>query len=324
MFLTQRKTKPLLPPNHNAKAVSTTWSCTFAISITTTNKSRNFFILNVLWFFVAFNKRDLTGYCRKKFDGEGNFLGIFLEKRNLQFQSINYSHPIRLRISTHTSSNLSCSLTHSGRSQFIQPITFNISSWISSTLSKFQQIDSLWNTLFRECRNIFKGVETFSKIACYLPFYLYFCIAVPGGPLPDIQMLVMNPGFLLPFCVCKNSNYPFSITWNCWFSLLIIIKSRTIRETRIVQKWIDVTKCDFNTSKVTIVTLENNWKSNCDLCSKYSLKMIIFELSEKIATFAAWKHQKLNSDAKVHESYSSHNANYGSIPRRWLHKTQRR
>lgn len=140
---------------------------------------------------------------------EGIFCWDFWEKRNLQLQSINYSHPICLRISTHTSSNRSCSLTHSGRSQFIQPITFNISSWISSTLSKFQQIDSLWNTLFRKRRNKFKGVETFSKIACYLPFYLYFCIAVPGVPLPDIQMLVMNPGFLLPFCNCKNRNFPF-------------------------------------------------------------------------------------------------------------------
>lgn len=148
---------------------------------------------------------------------EGIFCWDFWEKRNLQLQSINYFHPICLRISTHTSSNRSCSLTHSGRSQFIQPITFNISSWISSTLSKFQQIDSLWNTLFRKRRNKFKGVETFSKIACYLPFYLYFCIAVPGVPLPDIQMLVMNPGFLLPFCDCKNRNFPFQ-----WREILLI------------------------------------------------------------------------------------------------------
>ena len=61
------------------------------------------------------------------------------------------------------------------------------------------------NTLHQNVLNFFKK--------SLLPsIFLYFCIAVPGVPLPDIQMLVMNPGFLLPFCVCKNNNYPFAIT----------------------------------------------------------------------------------------------------------------
>ena len=39
-----------------------------------------------------------------------------------------YSHSIRLRISAQTDVKRSCSSTHSGRSRFIQPITFNISA----------------------------------------------------------------------------------------------------------------------------------------------------------------------------------------------------
>jgi hypothetical protein len=82
----------------------------------------------------------------------------------------NYNQFIRCLIHLVTSSKRSMAVIHFGRSLFIHPITSNNSLWIPSTLFKFQQIDSLWNT-----RNI----------VCYNSCYYYLCVAVPVVPLPD-------------------------------------------------------------------------------------------------------------------------------------------
>ena len=41
----------------------------------------------------------------------------------------------------------------------------------------------------------------FQKLFGHLHKSSYLCTAVPVVPLPDIQVLVMNPGFFMPFCL---------------------------------------------------------------------------------------------------------------------------
>lgn len=82
-----------------------------------------------------------------------------------------YSQPIVLRICSHTSANRSVCLIHAGTSLFIQPIITTISLCISSTRFRFQQMDSLWNTLFRNMRNWFNGEDTFFRCRRCLGMY---------------------------------------------------------------------------------------------------------------------------------------------------------
>ena len=76
---------------------------------------------------------------------------------------IHYFHSIWFRISQQTRLKCSCSLTHSGKSLFIHPITFKISACISSTRFKFQQMDSLWKIRLRKRLNRLSGAETLRR-----------------------------------------------------------------------------------------------------------------------------------------------------------------
>lgn len=70
-----------------------------------------------------------------------------------------------------TLSNLSDNASHTGTSLFIQSSKVIISSCSSFTRSIFQQIDSLWNTLFLKALNLFSGADTFLRCLRFLGIY---------------------------------------------------------------------------------------------------------------------------------------------------------
>ena len=46
-----------------------------------------------------------------------------------------------------------------------------------------------------------RSIAIFQKLFGQFHKSLYLCTAVPVVPLPDIQVLVMNPGFFIPVCL---------------------------------------------------------------------------------------------------------------------------
>lgn len=130
---------------------------------------------------------------------------------------------MRLRISAQTEWKRSCSSTHFGRSFSIQPITDIIRACISSTLVKFQQMASLWNTRLRSRRIVLSGVEIDSCVVCLALAYMgtpcgwisTTCVhircwaATPKSPWWVLQRPSRAWLFLLfVLCVC----------WHRWYS----------------------------------------------------------------------------------------------------------
>ena len=70
-----------------------------------------------------------------------------------------------------TLSNLSDKANQPGTSLFIQPNRVMNSSCKSVTMSRFQQIDSLWNTRFLKALKRFNGAETFLRCLSFLGIY---------------------------------------------------------------------------------------------------------------------------------------------------------
>ena len=65
----------------------------------------------------------------------------------------------------------------------------------------------------------------------------YLCTAVPVVPLPDIQVLVMNPGFFMPFRLLTAKVRNILHITSFWSEFLRTDTKRTPRQTANIKKW---------------------------------------------------------------------------------------